>query len=538
MTTTAGRNWICTRKINAHTSEPASGGCKGVPALRDGRGGWAEWSGVESRKGATGGAKDLSRLGEAQDWGLESGGARSESCYQQDRYTDETIVIVTIRPTTTTEHRLHVLTMWHPPSDNYASRSQDTPQFITVIDFKSTGWWSGIRCTDTFVLNHSLASAFPNGTGPDSYVDNQIEIERSGGAACWTREGIKWGDHLFCIGSRNTNTTQQHDVLYSYDSALFLPSPNVPMATSSASAPSRPVLSQKLQTMFDEAVCEDDGLLFPEYMSSFPRAEWTGSSLPGPFFEPTGEEDRKVVYAARKCSKKWSQALDTGELGDLSLGDFALAVFDKVDQFHLRADRSDTGLVYVTPEVWLETINLLIDYALSLCFYILEDAFPDSPLVDACDDPDTIVPFVYSAMALQWEWDFDSWGEDPPKADPYNTAFVDKYIPDPASLPPCPSTKANLLNPDAPPHIIWRRWDGEEVPWPKDVAIHFRGDPESYTEAQCNAKFHNACDPVSSCSPLHSSPSITSSVGETSASPSTDRPPPPANTPIKPRYEL
>lgn len=72
-------------------------------------------------------------------------------------------------------------------------------------------------------------------------------------------------------------------------------------------------------------------LRFPPHIHSFPRVNWSTAAFAWPIFAP-GEDDLKVYYAARACSRRWMTALDEGSLGSLDVKDFALAVFDKVDE--------------------------------------------------------------------------------------------------------------------------------------------------------------------------------------------------------------
>lgn len=71
--------------------------------------------------------------------------------------------------------------------------------------------------------------------------------------------------------------------------------------------------------------------LFPEASLSFPRANWKGVIFAWPVFRP-GEDVLRLAWAARAASRAWEAALASGDMGALGVPEFALALFDKVDE--------------------------------------------------------------------------------------------------------------------------------------------------------------------------------------------------------------
>lgn len=70
---------------------------------------------------------------------------------------------------------------------------------------------------------------------------------------------------------------------------------------------------------------------FPSHMMMFPRSDWSRVVFGWPQFEDW-EDGLRVNYAARDCSLAWDLAIETEDLGELGVPDFALAVFDKADE--------------------------------------------------------------------------------------------------------------------------------------------------------------------------------------------------------------
>lgn len=102
-------------------------------------------------------------------------------------------------------------------------------------------------------------------------------------------------------------------------------------------------------------------------------------------------------------------------------------------------------------------------------------AFLSSPKLAEFASADAVLPFVRGAMGCVWRQDEDSEGYQLPTLSTYDSSYVDKYIPDPATLPPRPFTKANLDDPTAPEEIIWLNHLGQVVPRPHGVEIRMHG---------------------------------------------------------------
>lgn len=91
-----------------------------------------------------------------------------------------------------------------------------------------------------------------------------------------------------------------------------IPHPPNPTLTAMASIPDRPTG-------------------FPTAMFVFPRSDWSGVAFAWPQFEDWDDGPR-VNYAARECSLAWEVAIEDEDISALGVADFALAVFDKVDE--------------------------------------------------------------------------------------------------------------------------------------------------------------------------------------------------------------
>ncbi|CAK9783797.1 hypothetical protein CC85DRAFT_287696 [Cutaneotrichosporon oleaginosum] len=246
------------------------------------------------------------------------------------------------------------------------------------------------------------------------------------------------------------------------------PHDDSPSTTQALPSPTAPPQEQQRQ----------DG--FPPQMLTFPRQNWSSVVFAWPVFYP-GEDGLKVNYAARACSRRWMGALHDADLGSLGVGDFALAVFDKTDEMnsYLRVMRAQLGVTYPDPDTWLRLLEHVIRYAHSLCHAVVSDVFPDSPLLPAFANVRTVLPFVRSAMGSVWQLGADSYdyasGPRLPRRSTYNHAWVDPYIPDPATVPPRPFTRAND-DPKAPADIIWIDHKGNIVPQPKGIDIEMHGE--------------------------------------------------------------
>lgn len=84
-------------------------------------------------------------------------------------------------------------------------------------------------------------------------------------------------------------------------------------------------------------------IAFPADVKRFPRVNRPEWQIRYPNFHPTGDITSKLYWSGNEASKRWKAAIDgpAAELSDAGVDstDFIVAVFDKVAEMYVSADR-------------------------------------------------------------------------------------------------------------------------------------------------------------------------------------------------------
>ncbi|CAK9785183.1 hypothetical protein CC85DRAFT_284272 [Cutaneotrichosporon oleaginosum] len=226
---------------------------------------------------------------------------------------------------------------------------------------------------------------------------------------------------------------------------------------------------------------------FPDYIYNFPTYQWSGIVFLGPQDIATSsyKDCFKLHWVARELSRKWTTIIDsrdTTALAQLSLGDFALAVFDKVAEMivYTRRRYERRGYALKDADTWMGMMPLYIEYAAQIAMVVLRRRFDEKDLA-RFNKLDEITPFILGGVGCMWEKFVDSMGS-PPSQQGYGqwADWVDPHIPALDSLPPRPFTKVNH-DPAAEPVIVWLNHNSERVPTPDPL-------PASFVNAIAQAK--------------------------------------------------
>ncbi|CAK9783843.1 unnamed protein product [Cutaneotrichosporon oleaginosum] len=161
----------------------------------------------------------------------------------------------------------------------------------------------------------------------------------------------------------------------------------------------------------------------------FPRTDWssvTFADLNAPFWTPKEETE----WAGREASRRWAMALESGDLNDLTIADFGVAVFDHVCEF-VQSNRKAQS--HQGAHGWTLHTNIAIEFSYKAAEWRLREVFSRDPRVGGFFDRGRVYSFVRAALNWQWVGGAHGGGRggpmDRPQLVPFDRNWIARYLP-------------------------------------------------------------------------------------------------------------